>query len=762
MKSIFRIYKRDMKRICTNWAALIMAVILIIIPSLYSLINIKASWDPYSNTNGLKIAVVNKDEGTIFKEQDINIGEELVEKLEDNDKMGWEFTDEESAKSGLKEEKYYATIIIPEDFSEKVTTVSGKEVSNPKLIYTVNEKKNSIAPKITDAGVKNVKNQVDDSVVKTISGILLRICNETGVEVQGRRPNIRKVIDEIYDLEDEIPELESILDQAIDGTGQINTLLNKSNELIPNVSNALDTTDEFLINSKDFIDKTQGDLSEISPTIKEDLLLSENMLDSTSVKLKNLDENIIPEVAEKTLIDVRDTAEATQTTVTATKSKLVKIKRFLKKLIDYDLPDFNLNVGDDETLNNIKDKINEQYSSLDDMKDSLRKINKSIDQINEKLDKTDEKLGILIKKCDEKIEKIQNGEGLDTQVLTDTREIVDEVHTLVSDVVGSYDSEIVNGIDDGFDSVRLIIDDSMSIVQEANDTLPDLEELLSASLDVADYSTEELLKLKDKFPDIKDKVTEIADKLREMDDEGKYDEIMDMITNDWEAQSDFLSSPVEIQDNRLFPIPNYGSASTPFYTVLCLWVGALIGSALLSFEVDELDEGVPLKNYQIYLGKFLTFITFAILEAIVAGVGAIALLGIYTVHPVMFVFYCIFVSIVFTTIVYTAASLLDDVGKAVIVVLLVLQLAGTGGTFPIEVAPAMFQKIYMYLPFTYATSGMRQIVGGIVYKIFIKDISYLCMYAGVSLVLGLSLKGLLNKLTEPILKKLYHSGILKH
>lgn len=762
MRNIFRIYKRDVKRICTNWAALIMAIILIIIPSLYSLINIKASWDPYSNTNGLKIAVVNKDKGTVFKEQDINIGEELVEKLEDNDKMGWEFTDEETAKTGLKEEIYYATIEIPEDFSEAVTTVSGKDVTKPKLIYTVNEKKNSIAPKITDAGVNSIKNQVDESIVKTISGIMFRICNETGIEIEGRRPNIRKVIDEIYDLDEQMPELESILDEAIDGTGQINNLLNKANELIPTISNALETTDDFLNNSKEFIDDTQSDLSDISPTIKEDLLLSENALDSISTKLENLDENILPEVAEKTLIDVRDTAKATQTTVTATKSKLTKIKKFLKKLIDYELPDFNLDVGDDETLNEIRDKLHEQYSSFDDMKDSLRQINKSIDKINDKLDKTDEKLGILIKKCDEKIEKLQNGEGLDTKTLTDTREIVDEAHTLVSDVIDSYDSEIVNGIQDGFDSVRLIIDDSMAIVKEANDTLPDLEDLLSSSLYVADYAKDELQKLKDKFPDIKDKVSEIANKLRDMDDEGKFDEIMDMITNDWEAQSNFLSSPIEIEDTRLFPIPNYGSASTPFYTVLCLWVGALIGSALLSFEVDELDEGIPLKPYEIYLGKLLTFVTFAILEAIVAGVGAIAFLGVYTVHPVMFVFYCIFVSIVFVVIVYTAASLLDDVGKSIIVVLLVLQLAGTGGTFPIQVAPEIFQKIYIYLPFTYAISGMREIVGGIVYEILIKDIIYLCIYMVGSLIIGLSLKRLINKLIEPLLKKLYASGILKH
>ena len=89
MKNIFRIYARDIKRICTNWAAMIMAIVIILIPSLYSLTNIKASWDPYANTGGIKIAVVNNDAGTIYKEQNLNLGEELVEKLKDYHKMNW-------------------------------------------------------------------------------------------------------------------------------------------------------------------------------------------------------------------------------------------------------------------------------------------------------------------------------------------------------------------------------------------------------------------------------------------------------------------------------------------------------------------------------------------------------------------------------------------------------------------------------------------------------------------------------------------------
>ena len=154
MKNIFRIYKRDINKILTNWVALLMIVVLMIVPSFYSLFNIAASWDPYGNTKEIKIAVINEDKGTIFKEQDINLGKELVEKLQDNDKMGWTFVDKETGKNGLLKEKYYATIEIPENFSEDVTTLVDKEVKKPKLIYTVNEKKNAIAPKMTDAGLK--------------------------------------------------------------------------------------------------------------------------------------------------------------------------------------------------------------------------------------------------------------------------------------------------------------------------------------------------------------------------------------------------------------------------------------------------------------------------------------------------------------------------------------------------------------------------------------------------------------------------------
>src|SRR5471030_2578743 len=333
MKNIFRIYKRDMIKIYTNWVARLMIIILIIIPSLYSLINIKASWDPYSNTSGIKIAVINDDKGTVFQEQDINLGDELVEKLKDNDKLGWIFLDnKEAARQDLLLEKYYATIEIPEDFSKNATTLVEKNVVKPKLIYTVNEKKNAIAPKIIDSGVQTVKNQLDENIIKTISGVLSRVFNEKGIDIEANRAKLKKIVDNIYELDENMPQLENLLDSAIQGTTELSKVLDKTNDMLPMVSDTLDSTDDFLNNSESALDKTQSYLSDISPIIKADLVASENMLDASSVELKNLDKNILPEVAKKTLETVSDSAKATQETVSQGKSRLKNLKKFIDKI----------------------------------------------------------------------------------------------------------------------------------------------------------------------------------------------------------------------------------------------------------------------------------------------------------------------------------------------------------------------------------------------------------------------------------------------
>lgn len=763
MRNIFRIYKRDINKIRTNWVARLMIIVIIIIPSMYSLINIDASWDPYSNTKGIKIAVINDDKGTVFKEQNINLGNDLLDKLKDNDKLGWVFTDKESAERDLLLEKYYATIEIPENFSKDSTTLVEKNIEKPKLIYTVNEKKNAVAPKITDSGIKTVKNELDENIIKTVSGVLFRVCNERGVDIQDNRPKLRKIVDNIYELDDNMSELEALLDTANSGTEDLAKVLNKTNDMLPTISDGLESSEDFLNNSKSELNDTQSELSDISPIVKQDLIKSENVLDNSSVELKNLDKNILPEVAKKTLINVRDSAKATKETLRDVETKLKSIKKFLNKLskIEIQVPSFgDININSDE-LNSLKRQLNKQVDALNSMQDNLKDISKVISDTTDKLSTIQDKLQIVIDKSNEEIDKIDN-EGLNTQTLKDIIKVVDEVHTLVADITDSYDSEIVSGVEKGINSTRDILDDSSDIVEEGIKTLPEVEDLLNVSQDAVYLSKDELNNLKNKFPEAKDKIHELADKLREKDNDDSIDELLDMMINNWENQSDFVASPVEIQDNRLFPWVNYGTAATPFYTVLSLWVGALLGSALLALRAPEFDDGAEIRPYEMYLGKLLLFLTVGICQAIIASSGALLILKNNSVHPVMTVLYSVFVSVIFIIIIYTAASLLEAVGKGIMIVLLVLQMAGAGGNFPIEVAPVIFQKIYSYLPFTYAISGMRQIMAGIVYKILLKDMAILGIYAIISLIIGLLAKGTLNKLTTKTMKKLNMSGIMRH
>jgi len=763
MKNVIKIFTRDIKNIFTNWAATIVVIALIVIPSLYSLINIYASWDPYSNTSGIKIAVINEDKGTVYKEKDINLGNELVEKLQDNDKLGWVFLDDkETARQDLLLEKYYATIEIPEDFSENVTTITKKEIVKPKLIYTVNEKINAIAPKMTDAGVKTVRTQLDDNIIKTISGILFRASDEIGVDIQNNRPELRNIFDSVYELDNNMPELEVLLDEAINGTISISELLEKGNEIIPIASDTIDSTTEFLNKTQNYIDETQGDLDYDTPKIKEDLINAENLLDASSVVLQNLDEKILPEVAKKTLLQVSDSAKATKTSIEDAKSKLKRIKKALNAASEAEIPKPSINesLQSSEQIAKVQESIDKQAKALKNAQDALKEESKEISKVIDRLDTIDERLDVLINRVDEKIAKLDNGERLHTQNLTDTRKVLDDAHNLVSDILDRYDSEIIPTVNNGLDSAREISDEGLNLAAQGKDILPDVQELLNTFANTTSLSNDELNKLKEKFPEIKDNVHELTQRLKKIDNKEDIDELLDMITNDWEAQSDFFASPVEIQDNRLFSWPNYGSTVTPFYTVLCLWIGGYMLSIILGTEAHSFEDEKKLTHNEIYFGKMLLFLVIGIGQAIVASMGALFIFHTYAVHPTMFVLYSIFVSIVFTVIIYTAVSVWGYGGIVMGVVLLVIQVAGTSGNFPIEVNPSIFQQLFPFLPFTYAISGVRQIMAGIVYSILIKDSIVLCIFMIMSIAIGVLFKKSTNKKRRKYVEKLKESSIM--
>ena len=175
MKNIIRIFRGDIRRVRTNAIALIIILGLAIIPSMYAWFNVAASWDPYGNTGNLKVAVANSDRGyesDLFP-MEINLGEKVESSLRGNQDLNWIFTTEEEAVEGTRSGKYYAAIVITDDFSENMISLFSEEQTEPVIRYYVNEKENAISVKITDKAAGTVQTKIDTAFVETLSEIMI-------------------------------------------------------------------------------------------------------------------------------------------------------------------------------------------------------------------------------------------------------------------------------------------------------------------------------------------------------------------------------------------------------------------------------------------------------------------------------------------------------------------------------------------------------------------------------------------------------------
>ena len=214
MKHIISIYANDLKRIGSNWAATVIILGLSILPSLYAWFNIEASWDPYSNTRGIKIAVVNLDHGDVIMDKPVNIGNEVIENLKTNTLIGWTFVGKDEAMRGVSHGDYYAAILIPEDFSARIGSVLSNEPIKAEILYFVNEKINAVAPKITSKGATSIIEEVSDNFVRTANRTIFKIFNELGVQLSNELPTIEKVKNLVFKLENSYPRFTDAVNTA--------------------------------------------------------------------------------------------------------------------------------------------------------------------------------------------------------------------------------------------------------------------------------------------------------------------------------------------------------------------------------------------------------------------------------------------------------------------------------------------------------------------------------------------------------------------
>ena len=707
MKNIIEIFRKDIKEVFRKTNTWIIIVGLIFLPSMYAWPNILSSWDPYGHTNNIKVAVTSEDEGATVDGKELNLGKSLVEGLKNNRNLDWQFvSNKQQAEDGVRIGDYYASIVVPKNFSQDMTSVSRTEPQRATIEYTVNEKINAISPKITNSGASAIANNISKNFVETANGIIFEKLHEAGIKFEENLPSIEKAKEEIFKLNDNFSTYESTLSELI---GKVEYGYN----ILNNVQNTLPEIDRVATNSIMIADKAgitinniQGFNERLLPIINNHLNVVEEVSKEANVIAKELQQK--PDKTEE--IKARQKALDSRLQASTERLQLVKnIFEYFNKLSNERL--FNNQLERVTTLSNdittIKEVNNNIYNKMDhydEIADTVKEefVNKSA-RINEVSSNMNSKLNV-------------------------------EVAPLISQVLSKAE---VN------------IDKVSGIIAGAQGELPVVERKLSETEVKISNAYGKLLSLQAQMPSAKSKIQKLTDEIKKADSGIDKNQLFNLLKVDYKQQAEFFANPVKLQENKLYHIENYGSAMTPFYTVLSIWVGSLLMSSLLTTKVE--DEEKKYKPYQKYFGRGLLFVIISLFQTLIITLGDMYVLGTQATSPYRFVLYALLISLLFSSIIYTIVCILGNVGKAVCIVLLVLQLGSSGGTFPIQMTSEFFQALYPKVPFTYSIGLLREAVGGVYIPAVERDIKILFIYLIVVLVGGailVSLKARSAKLSR--------------
>ena len=707
MKNIIEIFRNDIKEVFRKTNTWIIIIGLIFLPSMYAWPNILSSWDPYGHTNNIKVAVTSEDEGATVDGKELNLGNSLVEGLKNNKNLDWQFvSNKKEAEDGVRIGDYYASIVVPKNFSQDMTSVSRTEPKRATIEYTVNEKINAISPKITNSGASAIANNISKNFVETANGIIFEKLHEAGIKFEENLPSIEKAKEEIFKLNDNFSTYESTLSELI---GKVEYGYN----ILNNVQNTLPEIDRVATNSIMIADKAgitinniQGFNERLLPIINNHLNVVEEVSKEANVIAKELQQK--PDKTEE--IKARQKALDNRLQASTERLQLVKnIFEYFNKLSNERLFNNQLErvttlLNDITTIKEVNNNIYNKMDHYDEIADTVKEefVNKSA-RVNEVSSNMNSKLNV-------------------------------EVAPLISQVLSKAE---VN------------IDKVSGIIAGAQGELPAVERKLSETEVKISNAYGKLLSLQAQMPSAKSKIQKLTDEIKKADSGIDKNQLFNLLKVDYKQQAEFFANPVKLQENKLYHIENYGSAMTPFYTVLSIWVGSLLMSSLLTTKVE--DEEKKYKPYQKYFGRGLLFVIISLFQTLIITLGDMYVLGTQATSPYRFVLYALLISLLFSSIIYTIVCILGNVGKAVCIILLVLQLGSSGGTFPIQMTSEFFQALYPKVPFTYSIGLLREAVGGVYIPAVERDIKILFIYLIVVLVGGailVSLKARSKKLSR--------------
>ena len=672
MGNVARVFWRDVKRLAKTPAAWVVIIALCVLPSLYTWFNVAGFWNPYDNTGNLRVCVVNEDTGandeTLGK---LNLGAQLVEKLEGDDRLGWAFMSREEAMDEINAGTAYAAFVIPESFSADMTTILTDDFQQPTLEYYVNEKTGPVSPKITDTGAGALDTAINDAFFSAVTSTVAATLDEKATDSKQILASARaKAADRLgkaaTDIADARGALKSLTEAATGARAKSDTArasLSTAQRHIADLSAALDQTSTLAASANTALTSVSNSIG--------------NALDTGAGQLSQA---------------VTDTHLALAQTAAAIEAS--------KGALGFDFqpkaPDVSEIVA---LLESVKALVSDEAVQ--------QRIDGAIERIKSGAMPISPWIPADIAALKNSLDELAAAAGGSSSALADAaaqalRTAADYRATMAAQTIPALSAALAN---------TASVSSNLAANVAAQDVLIDQARTVLDQLDLTLSSTAEALVQTDALlASLESDLRIVQTDLQALGSSTGLASLLGTDGINSESVAEFMMSPTQVQAVELYPLNAYGSAMAPLFINLTLWIGVFMLMVIIRLEVDE-ESIANLTINQRFFARGLLLSIIAAVQAAICCIGCVVM-GVQTANAFLFILTAIIASMAYLSIQYTLSTTLQHVGKALCIILVFVQIPGATGLYPIEMTPQFFQNIYPLFPFTYGVNAMRETIGG--------------------------------------------------
>ena len=722
MKNIKRIIKDDIRSVTHNLIALVIVIGICILPALYAWFNIYANWDPYGNTGNLDLAAVSLDKGYTDDEGIYrNVGKEVIDDLKGSDSVRWHFVDTpEEAREGVEAGDYYASIVIGEDFTHNMYNVFTEKVNKPQLIFYENQKKNPVATKISDTVVEKIQTKINSKFVKVMTSEVFKDINDVSDDIN-EEGGIDSLIDKMQSVSDKMRGYQETINSVIAGNAVLKTAINAADADSKVIGQKSEASANALDNTKMSLTASQITLNDYANQV--------NLVVSTiQTCLTNISNKLNDAVVLNDMKSMNNAVKSTKQDMDIVKTDVDALEEALHEA----------EKGDTSLI----DKAQIEAARLE-----IRKVRNSVDKVD----------GII-----NKIERDNVGDNVISNVESreaNAKKDINDAIASLNDAQGTINGQLIPQLNETMDNLRIVLTDASTLMRQMGSTINGMGKVFSSLQTAVNAGNVSLNKTSEAIGEINTRLSKVIDKVNKASNNEKVQILLDTLNGDPEIYGQFFSEPVQIETTNIYPVENYGSAVAPFYTVLAIWVGAIVLAAIVNSAPGS-SKYPEMTSTERFFGRYGMYFIIGQLQALITVIGDLAFFKVQCLHPFLFWFACAFTSLTFTLLIYALVEAFADVGKAIAVVILVLQIAGSSGTYPIELLPDFFRRVYLFFPFPYAINALRECVGGLYELDYVMYLLELSLFIVLALVIGVWIRKPFNSLKKYMNKRMEDTEVL--